>query len=397
MRRTLSAVYLAVLTVIAASAQEAVDEMALAVGEFYEVRSTSGAEDARALATEMDLRFSAYAQLFRFDPTMLSGKLKIRAFGDQEAFDAYLSSKLGETREEASYLHYGAGGRTEQENLSELVLLRSAASGRIFAHQAFVQYLRAFIPNPPMWIREGFAVYFEGLGYDAAKGELTYEENLDWLETVKSWGLKAPSIPSVMLADLEGVPLLDRTTLTGASWALASFLLNTEEEAYRRTLYESFMTLDPAKSAADNAVAVASRSAVWLDSETALKDCTAYLTSRRTFPELIEAGRAAYAAKESDRAELLFMSAADTRPTHYAPHYYLGLLAYERKDYSLAENHYRTAEQLGADAALVNYALGINAASDGRKADAISFLEKAKAAAPARYAVKADELIARLK
>jgi hypothetical protein len=58
------------------------------------------------------------------------------------------------------------------------------------------------------------------------------------------------------------------------------------------------------------------------------------------------------------------------------------LLAYERKDYSLAENHYRTAEQLGADSALVNYALGLNAAADGRKADAIAFWRRPKRPPP---------------
>jgi hypothetical protein len=50
----------------------------------------------------MDLRFSAYTQLFRFDPTRLDGKLKVRAFEDQADFDAYLTAKLGERR---------AGGR----------------------------------------------------------------------------------------------------------------------------------------------------------------------------------------------------------------------------------------------------------------------------------------------
>lgn len=403
MKRTIAIALTTALTVFAFSApafaQSAEGEAAVAVGERYEVRSQLGEDDARMLARELDLRFAAYDMLFRFDPSVLSGKLKVRAFKDKEAYDSYLKAALGDTREEAVYLHYGSDGRGGPDNRSELVLLRDGAhpTGKIFAHQAFIQYLRTFIPNPPAWIREGFASYFEGLGYDAKKDELTYEENLAWLETVKSWGKTGPSLSSVMLADVQGEETIDRTKLSGASWALASFLLNGEGEGYRRTLYEIFMLLDPASSAADNARRVAERAAAWINPETAKKDIEAYLALRKSFPELIEDGRAAYAAKQVDKAEQLFLSAAETRPTHYAPHYYLGLLAYERKDYALAENYYRTAEQLGADAALVNYALGVNAAADGRKADAIGFLEKAKAAAPARYAAKADELIARLK
>ncbi len=390
MRRAMTAGLMAALVVFTVSANDESIETA----ERYEVRSTLAAEDARSLAREMDARFRAYEQLFRFSPRALDRKLKVRAFGDQAAYDAYLMEKLGETRPEAVYLHYGRGDGADR---SELVVLASGRTGRIFAHQAFIQYLRAYIPNPPAWIREGFAVYFEGLGYDAAKDELTYEENLAWLETVKGWGSAPPSLSSILLADAEGESGIDRMKLTGGSWALVSFLLNADAEEYRRTLYEAFMTLESAKSAAENARAVAERASDWLEEETALKDCVAYLASRKTFAELIEAGRAAYAAKEADRAELLFLNAADARPTHYAPHYYLGLLAYERKDYAIAENHYRTAEQLGADPALVNYALGINAAADGRKTDAVAFLEKAKASAPARYAAKVDELVARLK
>jgi tetratricopeptide (TPR) repeat protein len=395
MKTTILAALTATALVLGASAQEAAIESRAAqttvVGEHYEILSSLGEVSSRALAREMDLRFAAYELLFRFDPSTLPGKLKIRAFSDKAAFDAYLQTEIGETREEAAYLHYSDRDR------SVLAVFLDGPTGRILAHQAFIQYLRAFIPNPPSWMREGFAVYFEGIGYDATKDTLTYEENLDWLETVKGWGAKPPSLASVLLADIEGGATLEQTKLTGASWALVSFLLNADGEAYRRTLYEAFMVLGSDKSAADNALAVVRRAAMWIDPENAQKDCTAYLSTRKTFSELIEEGRTAYAAKEAAKAESIFLSAAETRPTHYAPHYYLGLLAYERKDYALAENHYRTAEQFGADVALVNYALGVNAAADGRKSDALAFLKKAKAAAPARYAEKVDEIISRLK
>jgi tetratricopeptide (TPR) repeat protein len=87
----------------------------------------------------------------------------------------------------------------------------------------------------------------------------------------------------------------------------------------------------------------------------------------------------------------------EQRPNHYAPYYYLGLIYYEEKSYDLAEEYYRSSLEYGADEALVSYALGLNAASAGRNIDAVSWLQKASAADPARYKSRADELIGRLR
>lgn len=384
----------AVILAVAAtglSAQNADAALATTKGAYYEVRSELGIADAQALAEEMDLRFALFERLFRFDSKKLGAKLKVRAFKDEASFDQYLLGTLGETRDGATYLHYSRPDR------SELVVVRdgSATAERAKAHQSFVQYLRAFIPNPPAWIREGFAIYFETVAYDASKKLLNYEENLSWLETVKSWKNEAPSIADLLLAEESGTAKL--ATLQPASWALVSFLLNAEQEDYSRFLYESFLLLDPLAASTTNARTIAVRGAAWIDPAKAATDYKAYLASRRTFAELIDDGRAAYAAKEPKVAEEAFLAAAELRPSHYAPHYYLGLLAYEKKDYTVAENHYRSALQLGADEALVSYALGVNAAADGRAADAKTYLLKAKSVSPTRYAVKVDELLSRIK
>lgn len=359
-------------------------------GTRYEVSSDGDEEAAKLLAREMDRRFEVYSALFRFDPDALEGKLRVRAFSDKAAMDAYLAAALGQSREGATYLHYSAKERRE------LVALENGTPGdRVFAHQAFVQYLRAFVPNAPAWLREGFAVVFETLAYDPRKDSFEFEENLAWLETVKAWGKNAPTLEEILTA--AEAPTLPAERFTPAAWAAASFLLNAQDEGYRRFLYESFMLLAEEASAAENARSMLSRGAAWMDPERAQSDFAAYLQSRKTFAELIDEGRAKYAAKDPAAAQEAFLAAADLKPTHYAPHYYLGLLAYERKDYALAENSYRSALQYGADEALVSFALGVNAAADGRSADARNFLTKAKTIAPARYGARADELLAKLK
>ena len=373
-------------------AQEGIksDSLSIAQALHYEVKSELGSEDAEALAGELELRFGIYNELFRFDPALLPVKLKVRAFKDEASFDAYLLSALGDTRDGASYLHYSRPER------SELLLVRDnkPTSIRAFSHQAFIQFLRAFIPNPPVWIREGFAIFFEPLLFDASIDDFLFEENLAWLETVKTWGANSPSIDRILLSDED--PSLGVERRNPAAWALVSFILNSSDEEYRRFLYESILLLDSTSSAGENGLTIAKRGAAWIDLTKANADYSEYLASRKTFTELVEAGRNAYAAKDPQTAEKAFYAAEELKPGHYAPYYYLGLLAYERKDYALAENHYKSALQNGADLALVNYALGVNAAADSRNKDALKYLEQAKKASPERYSAKANELIARL-
>ncbi|GAB1481359.1 hypothetical protein MASR2M78_01740 [Treponema sp.] len=393
MKRILIAACAALALSGSLAAQEAASgTIERAYGKYYEVRSELGLSDAKALAREMDLRFEVYERLFRFNPSTLNGKLRVYAFKDEASFDAYLKTALDDNRDGAAYLHY------TRPELCELALVRSSsAPQRIIAHQAFVQFLRSFVPYAPSWFREGFAIFFETLTFDPVINDLTYEENLAWLDTVKKWGAKAPFPLSILSADTDERIQIAPSQFQPASWALVSFLLNADGEEYRRTLYESFMLLKPSANAAENSALVGLHAAAWLDEKTAFKDYTDYIAVRRTFAELIEDGRNAYGNKENAKAELMFMAAADLRPSHYAPHYYLGLLSYDRKDYALAENHYRSALQLGADEALVNYALGVNAAADGRNGDARNYLTRAKAVSPERYAAKADELLGRLK
>jgi tetratricopeptide (TPR) repeat protein len=365
-----------------------------AEGTYYIVRSDKDSDGAEALVKELELRMAAYNRLFHFDPDTMQGPLMVRAFTDQEAYDAYISERLGNTQEGAVYLHYSSGDRRE------LIIHRGSPDEEaMVSHQAFIQFLRSFITNPPAWIREGFAVFFSTLSMNHTDGQLQDRENLDWLETVKTLGNQAPAPYQILMADIDGAP----DNFQASAWALSSFFLKgggTSSEAshgdYFRILGEMFMALSPEASAMENTSAAMRRLSLSADMETVEKDYRAYLTSRQTFPELIASGRTAYEGKDLTAAERYFSEAAEARPSHFAPHYYLGLLAYEKKEYEAAESYYQKALEYGADAPLVNYALGLNAASAGRGADAVAYLEQAAAAAPDRYGEKAKELISRL-
>lgn len=360
-------------------------------GTHYRVYSDESVKAAQDVDEQLEAYFDVFNRLLRFNPSLLPDKLRVLAFSDGTAYGKYVEKKLGEKREGAVYLHY------PQFADRELILQRGKETKEVFlAQQAFVQFLRAFIPNPPTWIQEGLTVYYSNLGYDFDKKEPTYKENLDWLATVKTWGNAAPSLESVVLADL-GDKGLRPDTMRGASWVLVSFLLNTDNEDLRRTLFESFMVLSPLATAAENSRSVVDRAALWTDAAALYKDLQTYVESRKTFSELIQSGRDAYAAHDTSTATAYFLNALALEPTHYAPPYYLGLLAYESQSYDLAENYYRSALQYGADEALVSYALALNAAAAGRNSEALSYLDRAEKLAPDRYKAKAEDLRSRLK
>jgi tetratricopeptide (TPR) repeat protein len=342
---------------------------------------------AERLAVDMEGRFAVYNRLFRFNPESLTGPLTVRLLADTAAYDAYVQDKLGEKRPGAVYLHYAQAARRE--------LVIDETRNRAFPYHAFIQYLRAFIPNPPFWMQEGFAIYFTTLEISPT-GELIYEENLSWLDQVKKGS--PPPLEAIFLADaaaeaLVTIPPADRSAY---SWSLVSFFLNSGNEDYFRTLLESFLLLSPAKTAAENSLVLAEQFQRWNGFENLNRDYAVYLSSRKTFNELMDEGRAAYGAGDNLNAEEAFVGAINLRPNHYAPYYYLGLIAYGEGVWLAAEQYYNRSLELGADTALVYYALATNAASAGKREAAAALLRSAADADPARYREKADDLLRRM-
>jgi tetratricopeptide (TPR) repeat protein len=371
----------------------------------YEIYGGDG-EAAERTALDLEGRFDVFTRLFRFKAP--ARPLKVRLIPGKGAYDDYVAGHLGETREGAVYFHY------RQENRRELVIhtgpeAESAGTdGRghtALPYQAFIQYLRAFVPNPPSWIQKGFAVYFSGLSFSEA-GELRYQENLAWLETVKAE--PPPPAGAILLADIADVVLAADADPEGGkvlrvdpsgpgfdalAWSLASFFLNSGNEDYFRSLLECFRLLSPEAGAAENSLALVRWIVDWNGLENLDRDYRAYLESRRTFPGLMEKGRQAYLSGEDGSA--FFREALELRPGHYAPLYYLGLIAYGRGNWEEAEGYF-TQSLEGGDPALVYYALGLNAAAALNRDKAQEYLDAAVKADPGRYREKAEVLLKRL-
>ncbi|MDR1507739.1 MAG: tetratricopeptide repeat protein [Treponema sp.] len=373
----------------------------------YEIRSTVDRPSTALLAAELEQRFETYNRVFHFDPSTLQLPLKVRYFTGKTEYDNYIASRVTEgaqPAEGAVYLHYSAAEDRE------LVVLKGAEADTL-PYQAFIQFLRAFVPNPPPWMLGGFAVYFNTLSFNAGTKTLEYQENLTLLDTVKKQ--ENVSLKNVLLADsASGIP--DAAPSAGArrdggssgspqnnfralSWGLVSFFLNNPESSYFRILTDSFMLLRPDASAEANAKVVYDRISLFARMDAFESDYRTYISSRKTFFDLVGEGQAAYGAKNYAAAAELFREALLLKPNNPAPFFYLGLIAYDESDYDTAEKWYTGALALGEDTGLVQYARGVNAAAAGRKAEAEAFLREASAASPQTYKALADDLISRLK
>jgi len=412
-KKSFSLVLLAFALVLCAGAQDASgttnpDPQAVAVtavpaatttfasasSQRYAVWSDAGKDDAVALAATLDGLFGVYNEYFRFDEGSLKAPLTVRKFSTKASFDIYLNKVIGETKDDFVYLHYPTVER------SELVIFDKDGVDDFdasLAHQAFVQFLKAFVPEPPLWIREGFAVFFERTRMDANSGAVAYAENQSWLETVKL--LKSQSrlysVSDLMLLSSEEA----RTGLDvfyPQSWSLVSFFINSPDRRYNRFVWEAIGRLAPDASLDQNQTAVRDFFIKWHGQEAAESDFLSYLDGQKTFAELVTSGVRSYGDKDLETAFKSFTQALVKNSSSYIPHYYLGLIAYARGDYALAEEYYSKALELGSDAPITNYALGINAYASRRFDEARTFLQKASDGDPAKYQSKAGEILTRI-
>ena len=198
-----------------------------ASSDHYLVLSELGQDRADALSRQLEALFGLYDGFFRYDPAGLKAKLNVREFKDKAGFDIYMNQIVGQSKDDFVYLHYPSPERSEL-----LVFPKDEPDfSASLAHQAFVQFIKAFIPNPPLWIREGVAVGFESATWDDKAGKLSFPENLAWLETVKSLKDRSLLMPLDKLLTIgQDEARAELDVFYPQAWAFVSFLQNSERQ-----------------------------------------------------------------------------------------------------------------------------------------------------------------------
>lgn len=365
------------------------------VSDHYRVVSEVSQSDADTTADRLEAFLTLYNQQFRLPVAELERPLQVRVFATRARFDDYLRRLIGETRQGFAYLHYGdpaknelVGFHTTGEDLDASLI-----------HQSFIQYFRTFIANPPLWIREGFAVYFEATRYDPEFGAAVFRENLAWLQTLKGIVTQDDALQPIPLDDMLALSLEEARRNVDVfypqAWGMISFLINAPKPETNRILWDSISALSPSASLDENTRNVYNRAFRWIDQQSLQEDFVDYVIERRTFRGWVEHAVSAFNEGEIDEAERAFVQAGNLRDDHHVPYYFLGLINYERGNYSLADYYYQQALDRGAEESVTLYALGVNAYADNRFADARSYLEMTMERDP-DYRERAENILMRI-
>ncbi|AFG38069.1 tetratricopeptide repeat protein [Spirochaeta africana] len=362
---------------------------------YYQVTSHVSEEHATAVAEELTALFDFFNSYFHFEPTELEQALQVRVFADRDAYHDYISRFIDRPGEDFVYLHYSDPSRSQLVGVAD----DTSQNRTALSHQGFIQFLRSFIPHPPLWMREGFAVYFESVRYDPEFATISYRENLAWLETLKA------EAEAGLFRELDPEDILHMDTRQAQeqleqfyprAWGLVSFLLHSPVREYNRLMWDAISSLDRHASLEENNQRVVERSFRWVNSDTLKEDLQFYIETRQTFRGLVQEGIEYYADGQHERAEQRFIQALNLQDSNYIPFYYLGLINYTRGNYTLADFYYGTALDLGAEQALTLYALGVNAYADQRFEEAVELLNSTLELDPEQYQDKVDLLMARI-
>ena len=274
-----------------------------------------------------------------------------------------------------------------------------AAPEASIAHQAFIQFLRSNVANPPLWLREGFAVFFEELAWDPATKTAALHENLSWLETLKDLEMGSRSAEALSMNDLLTLSV-DKArdkiqVFYPQAWALVNYLARADNKNHNRILWDSIAQMSPTASLDENSALVQAKAFKWEEAANLKTSFDNYFKEKKTYRELIQTGIDQYANGKPKDSEASFTLALGLQDASYVPYYYLGLINYDKGSYAQAETFYQKALEKGASPALTNYALGVNAFADNRFDIATQYLKKTGELDPT-FKDKVSELIQRM-
>jgi len=364
--------------------------------DHYRVLSELGEEHAEATAEKLEALLELYNEYLHFDLDELPVRLRARFFTSKDRYDTYLNRVIETTRDDFVYLHYTDLAKSELVGYD----MDAESFDVSLKHQGFIQVLRAFVPNPPLWLREGFAVYFEEVEFDDELERAVYRENLAWLETLQSIVDGTAGVEPILLSEMLRLSVDEAReqieVFYPQAWGMVSFLLNSANRDYNRIIWDSISALEPDASLQENSQAVLDGAFRWEEEQLIVDAFVSYAGDRKSFRTLVQDGIEQYSAEDLAAAEESFVTALKLREDNFIPYYYMGLINYDRKNYSLADFYYKEALDRGASEALTYYALGVNAYADNRFDDAVGYLEQTVTLDPAAYEDKATQLIERI-
>ena len=197
--------------------------------DHYRIFTETTQAQADDIAKRMEAALALYNSVFHFDLTVLPAKFRVRLFKDLDSFNAYLNKVLSQTRTDFVFVAWSDPERSE--------LLCFPKDDKAFTasllHQGCIQFIKGFIDNPPVWLREGVATYLDASTWDPATGTFSLKPNLAWLDGLKAIVRGDGAAKLIELSDLLTLSREKAQTqmevFAPQSWGLVQFLLNAPD------------------------------------------------------------------------------------------------------------------------------------------------------------------------
>ncbi len=332
--------------------------------EHYRIESHISESNAEYLGTQMESFYSVYNDVFRF--TNLEQKLNIQILPNESTFKSFTRSLTGTAYNSYVYIHH------QKPDDRELLVFEGSQQDMIFAlaYQASIQFIMNHIANPPLWIREGFSVYFS----KSSGPEL--ERNFAALKNKES----RIAVKNLILMDSDAAAE-DFSSYRTESWAFVTFLMTTNNKEYTRFLWDTITAIKNSSVELENAT------------EDLQFGYDEYLDTFLNAQELMNRGLTLYNENEKELAVQIFTKLTYISPESWQPYYYLGLLAYDNSDYTNADIWYSTATDKKAPEALIAYVSGLTAWKDERIDEAKGLFSKAARLDEEKYGEKTAPIL----
>ena len=392
MKRNLYAIIVLLLFGFAGWAQDTF----FSSGDVYQVYSDVSQDHANKVLAQLEAYTPIFEDILHYDRAKLSSPLKVKIKGSAESYQAYVADYVDSPKDIFLFLQYTDPVKSEligydpDDGTFETKLI----------HHAFIQYLKAFIPNPPLWLQKGLAIYLEKSYYSSVTDTAEYAMNMEWTKTLKKYLIETPSAGKLSVGTLLSIDVdtanANIQEFYAQSWGVVHFLLNSDNKRYNRIIWDILDNLQAEYSREENQSVAMEKGFGWVTKDAFVKDYTGYVAELKTFADLVREGIALYSEKSFNDSLSVFNKAIAIDANYNVPYYYLGLLHYEMKDYPMAEYYYQESLERGSDPNLTYYAMGIAAYSESSYDRALDYLNLVVEGDPEGYGVKAQELIEKI-
>jgi len=335
-----------------------------AESDHYTIVSHVSKSNAELMGSQLESFYEIFNDVFRFSD--LENKLNVEILPNVNTFKSFTRSLTGSAYDSYVYIHH------QKPEERELLIFEGSEEDMIFAlaYQASIQFIMNHIIAPPLWVREGFSVYFSKSSGPELERKFASLKNKETRIDIETLVAMDSSEAASVFADF-------RTE----AWAFVTFLMTTDNKEYTRYLYDTLASL---KSPAINTEIITDDLQIGFDE---------YLDTFLNAQEMMDLGIGYYNEKESSLSVHTFTRLIGISPDSWQPYYFLGLLSYDEGEYEEADQWYAKASEKGAPEALIAYVTGLTAWKDERIDEAKGLLSKAARLDEEKYGEKTSPIL----